>query len=115
MWSKILGWVMTAIAVIPSLAADVERLWSSVPKSGSQKWISVEQALSGSIQDVANEVAKLSPAGTTADEIATAVDRFAKDVNDAFVSLANDLKLFPHAGQPATNAGAKPAVTVKTG
>lgn len=113
MWTKILGWVMTAISVIPSLAADVERLWAGVPQSGSQKWISVEQALSGSISDVANEVAKLSPAGTTANEISDAVAIFSKDVNDAFVKLANDLKLFPHAGQPATNAAPPPAVTVK--
>lgn len=104
MFGTILNWVVTAISVIPSLVTDIERLWSGQAKSGSQKWLSVEQALSGSIQDVAQVAAKLAPTGTKAEVISTAVDVFAKSVNDAFVALANELKLFPHNGQPASNA-----------
>lgn len=111
MFGSILSWVITVVQVLPSLITDIENLWKNKPASGSSKWISVEQALSQSVQDVANTVAKLSPAGTTADEIAAACAVFAKDVSDAFVKLANDLALFPHGGQPAANAA--PAAAIK--
>lgn len=115
MWGTILGYVMQAITVIPSLVTDVERLWANKPKAGTPKSEAVMAAIAGSIQDVAAAAAKLSPAGTAANEIESAVAVFAKDVNDAFVTLANDLKLFPHAGTPATNAAAMtPAPAAKT-
>lgn len=111
MFTTIFSWVMQVITVLPSLITDIEKLWSGTAKSGSQKWLSVEQALSGSISAVAEAAAKLAPAGTSVDTISTAVDIFVKAVNDAFVALANTLQLFPHAGQPAANAvAASPAV-----
>lgn len=103
MWAVILGWVLKAVTVIPSLVTDIENLWKDRPKSGQSKWISVEQALSGSIGDVAKVAASLSPAGTKAEVIADAVAVFSKAVNDAFVALANELQLYPHNGQPAAN------------
>lgn len=111
MFATIVTWILKVIPVLGQIIPSIENLWASQPKSGQQKWLSVENALSGSIQLVANEAAKLSPAGTTAEEISTAVDVFTKDVNDAVVTLMNDLKLFPHAGQPAANAVTAPAAT----
>ncbi|MGH9770108.1 MAG: hypothetical protein ACRD4Q_00160 [Candidatus Acidiferrales bacterium] len=112
MFSTIFTWVMQVIPVLPSLITDIEKLWGGTAQSGSQKWLSVEQAMSGSISAVAEVAAKLAPAGTSVDAISTAVDIFVKAVNDAFVALANTLQLFPHAGQPAANA-ATPAPAAK--
>lgn len=115
MWQKILGFVVQVLPVIPSLVTDIERLFANQPQSGVAKAKAVESAIAGSIQDVAAEVAKLAPAGTKPEAIATALSQFTADVNSAFVTLCNDLALFPHAGQPATNAVPAPApsTTVK--
>jgi len=110
MWLKILGWIIIVVPVIPSLVTDIENLWRSTPKSGNKKWLSVEQALSGSISEVASEVAKLAPTGTKAGDVSTAIVIFTKAVNDAAVALANTLQIFPHDGQPAVNASGTPVV-----
>jgi len=104
MWPLILNFIIQAIPVIPSLVTDIENLWRGKPKAGSQKWLSVEQALSQSISAVAGEVAQLAPAGTKAEEVSAALVIFSKAVNDASVALANTLKIFPHAGAPAVAA-----------
>lgn len=96
MWPTILTWVMRVVPVIPSLVTDIENLWRGQPKKGPQKWLGVEQAISGSIQEVASEAAKLAPAGTKTEEITKAVSVFAKAVNDASVELANTLGIFQH-------------------
>ena len=111
MFATILAWIGRVLPVIPGLIINIENLFSNKPKSGASKWIAVEQAISGSIEDVASEVAKLAPAGTTAAQISGALAVFSKDVNDSFVRLANDLQLFPHAGKPAANSGAPPAAS----
>ena len=61
----------------------------------AQKWIAIEQALSGSISMVAQEIAQLAPA-TPVDAVSAKVAIFTKAVNDAFVTLCNDLGIFPH-------------------
>lgn len=104
MFSTILNFVLTIVPVIPQLVTSIENLFKGTPKSGPQKWIAVEQALSQSISTVSGEIAKIAPAGTTAETISTALVVFSKDVNDAFVKLANDLQLFTHSGQPAVNS-----------
>lgn len=93
MWLKIAGWVSAALTALPSLITGVEALWKGQPKSGAQKWISVEQALSGSIALIANQVSTLAP-GTPPDVAAQKVVIFTKAVNDAFVKLCNDLGVF---------------------
>ena len=95
MWELVIQFAITALGAIPSLVRGVESLWSHTPKSGASKWISVEQALSGSIQLVADQVAKQAPPGTKTEEISAAVVVFSKAVNDAFVALANALHLLP--------------------
>lgn len=109
MFTKVLQLVLTVIPVIPQLVTSIENLFKGVPKSGSQKWIAVEQALSQTIQTAAGEIAQLAPAGTSADRISTALVVFSKDVNDAFVKLANDLQLFTSSSTPAATAA--PAAT----
>lgn len=97
---KILTWLLPILTAIPSLIQAVEGLWSNVPKSGAQKWISVETALSQSIQTVGQEIVKAVP-NAQVDAAAAKVDLWAKAVNDATVALFNDVGLLPHAGQPA--------------
>jgi|SRR6185437_9076547 len=95
-FAAILKWAPAIVEAIPGLVTSIEGLWSPVPKSGSQKWIAVEQALSQSISLASSEIAQLAPAGTKAETISTALAVFSKDVNDAFVKLANDVGLFTH-------------------
>lgn len=96
MWPIILTWIMRIIPVVPSLVTDIENLWRGKPKAGAQKWLSVEQALSSSIEEVAQDAAKFAPPGTKAEEISAAVAIFSKAVNDAAVTLANALGVFQH-------------------
>lgn len=104
MWPIILNFVALIVPVIPSLVTDIENLWRHKPNSGAQKWISVEQALSGSISEVAQQIAAVAPPGTKVEDISAAVVIFSKAINDATVALANALHVFPHAGQPAIAA-----------
>lgn len=94
MFQTVLGWVFRILPVIPGLVGSIEQLFKGVPRAGAQKWISVETALSQSIQSASSEIAALAPAGTKIADISAALTVFSKDVNDAFVKLANDLKLF---------------------
>jgi hypothetical protein len=89
---NILGLIVSILPAIPNLITAVESLWSGTPKSGPQKWISVEQALSGSIQAVANEVKAAVP-NANADEIAAKASIWAKAVNDATVQFFNEAGL----------------------
>lgn len=104
MWPIALTWIMRILPVIPSLVTDIENLWRHKPNSGAQKWIAVEQALSGSISEVADQLAAVAPADTKPEEISAAVSIYARAVNDATVALANSLKVFPHGAQPAAAA-----------
>lgn len=104
MFAAILAFVINVVPVIPQLVTSIENLFKGQPKAGPQKWISVERAMSQSISMAASEVAKLSPAGTKPEKISLALAVFSKDVNDAFVKLANDLQLFSHGGQPPVNS-----------
>lgn len=90
----VLRYVLPAITALPQLIDGIEKLFAGRPKSGAAKWIAVEQALSGSIVLVANEVAALAPDGTKVDEISAKVAIFTKAVNDAFVKLCNDLGIY---------------------
>jgi hypothetical protein len=105
MWPVVLEFIMRAIPVIPSLVTDIENLWRGKPKAGASKWISIEQALSGTIADTAKAVIALAPAGTKPEFVSQQLVIFAKSVNDASVALANALQVFPHAG----NSPAVPA------
>lgn|SRR5487761_1889976 len=109
MWPIALAWIVQVLPVIPSLVTDIENMWRHKPKSGAQKWISVEQALSGSIEEVTKAIAAAAPAGTKEADISAAASEFARAVNDASVGLANKLGAFPHAGQAATPAPAAKA------
>ena len=100
MFMTILSWVLRVVPVIPSLVTDIENLWRGKPAAGQAKWQAVEQALSQSIQDVTAEITAIAPAGSKPADISKAISIFAKDVNDTFVKLMNDLKLFGHGGQP---------------
>ncbi|MGH9717618.1 MAG: hypothetical protein ACRD4R_12955 [Candidatus Acidiferrales bacterium] len=109
MWSTIVTWVLRGLTVLPGLITDVEKLWSGVSGKGASKWQSVETALAGSIEEAATDAAKLAPAGTDAATISNAIAVFTKDVNDAFVALMNDLKLFQHAPAPSPAPAVTPA------
>lgn len=94
MLQAILSYVPKLITVLPNLIIAIENLWAPKQKAGPQKWVSVEAAVSGSIEDAAQAVAKLAPAGTKAQTISDAIAVFTKSVNDAFVKLMNDLGIF---------------------
>ena len=94
MLGTILGWAIKIISVLPNLIVNIEQLWSGVPKSGAQKWISIEQALSGAIEAAATATAKLAPAGTKPETISAAIVKFAKATNDAFVLFCNETGIF---------------------
>lgn len=113
MWSAILGYVIKLLPIIPQLVTTIENLWAPKPKAGAQKWISVEQALSGSIADVAQTVASIAPMGTKPEQVSAAIAVFSKAVNDAFVALANDLQLFAHGGKAGMNSLPSPPIPEK--
>lgn len=92
MLSKIFSVVIPLLTAIPTLIQGVEQLWKGTPKAGAQKWISVEQALSGSIQQIAAEVQSAVP-NQTADDVATKAAIWAKAVNDATVTFFNETGL----------------------
>lgn len=96
MFQAIITWALRILSVLPNLIVNIENLFSAVPKSGPQKWISVEGALAQAIETAANEVAKLAPAGTKAETISAAIAKFTKAANDAFVTLMNELGIFTH-------------------
>lgn len=93
--TALLKYVVPAITALPQLISGIEALFKGTPKAGAQKWIAIEQALSGSISMVAQEIAQLAPA-TPVDAVSAKVAIFTKAVNDAFVTLCNDLGIFPH-------------------
>jgi hypothetical protein len=101
MWPILLPWILEIIPRIPSLVTDVEEAFHGKPQAGAQKWSAVEQALSTSISEVTHQLAAIAPAGTNSEEIAAALSTYTKAINDATVELANKLKIFAHAGQPA--------------
>jgi predicted PurR-regulated permease PerM len=94
--SVIIRYATMVLPALPQIISGIESLWKWTPKSGAQKWIAVEQALSQSISMVAQEVAQVAPATSDTKAISAAVAIFTKSVNDAFVKLANDLGVFPH-------------------
>lgn len=104
MWPIVLTWVMRILPVIPSLVTDIENLWRHKPHAGAQKWISVEQALSGSISEVAEQLMAIAPPGTQVSDITAAISIYSRAVNDATVQLANSLKVFPTSAPPAQPA-----------
>lgn len=93
-FTTILKYVGLVIPVLPQLIASIEQLWKGTPKAGASKWIAIEQALSGTISTVANQVALLAPPGTKIDTVSAAIAIFTKTVNDALVKLFNDLGIF---------------------
>jgi hypothetical protein len=107
--AKVVGYALQILTGLPSIVTGVENLWQHIPKSGAQKWIAVEQALSGTISTIGSDVAKDVP-NITADDVATAMAKFSKAANDAFVELLNDLGLF----KSATPAASAPAATAPT-
>lgn len=94
MWSKIISIGIGILTSIPTLIQGVEQLWKGTPKAGAQKWISVEQALSASIEQIAAEVVKECP-NTAVDDVAGRASVWAKAVNDATVAFFNDVGLLP--------------------
>jgi len=106
-FAKILSYVGALLPALPQLIAGVEALFKGTPQSGAAKWVAVEQALSQSVALVAQEIAQLAP-GTSVDTVSAKVAVFTKAVNDAFVTLCNDLGIFP-----TTSASAAPAAAAK--
>jgi hypothetical protein len=102
MWQSILALIAAILPSIPSLVTDAENIFRSKPKSGVQKAASVINFVAPLIASMAGEIARLAPAGTDAAKIATAVETYTKAVNDATVTLANDLGVFPHSSTPAS-------------
>lgn len=93
MIAAIFTFLLPMLPAIPQLITAVEGLWSATPKSGPQKWISVETALSGSIQAVAAKIIAAVP-NAKVDEVTARVAVWAKAVNDATVALFNDVGAF---------------------
>ena len=102
MWQAILALIAAIIPSIPSLVTDAENIFRGQAKSGVAKAASVINFVAPLITTIAQDVAKLAPAGTDAAKIATAVETYTKAVNDATVTLANDLGVFPHTAPPAS-------------
>jgi hypothetical protein len=99
MWQVILGLIAQIIPVIPSLVTDAENVFRGKPKTGVQKAAAVINFVAPIIAQVAQDVVNLAPAGTDAAKIANYVEKYTKAVNDATVTLANDLGVFPHSTQ----------------
>lgn len=86
-----LSWIPLVIDIItalPNLIRGVETAFSSQPKSGPSKWISVETSLGPIITSLANELAKNAPDKNVQD-VAAKVSVFTKAVNDAIVAFYN--------------------------
>lgn len=96
MWQAILGLIGAIIPSIPSLVTDAENIFRNQQASGPQKAAQVVGFVAPIIEEGAQAVVKLAPAGTQASTIAAAVSKYTKAVNDATVALANDLGVFPH-------------------
>lgn len=92
-FAAIVKYVIPVLSALPQLVVGIESLWKGTPKAGAIKWIAVEQALSSSISLVAQEIAQLAP-GTPVDTVSAKVAIFTKAVNDAFVTLCNELGIF---------------------
>ena len=93
----ILNYVLPVLTALPQLVVAVEGLWSTVPKSGTHKWIAVEQAISQSVAAAAEAIAKTVP-NAKVDTISTAVAVLTKTVNDGFVKFLNDIGYFTTSG-----------------
>lgn len=104
---KVFTLVLQLLTGIPSLITAAEAMWQHLPKSGPQKWISVEQGASGLIQSIVQEVLACTP-NAKADSIATAVSKFTKAANDALVAFYNDVG-WPTAATAPAPAPAAPA------
>lgn len=86
-----MGWITLALDILtglPSLITSIEAAFMHHPKSGAQKWIAIESALSEAITTVAADIVKDSPS-KRGDEIAAHVSKWVKIVNDATVALYN--------------------------
>lgn len=102
MWQAILGLIASIIPSIPSLVTDAENIFHAKQQSGVQKATAVIGFVAPVIQEGAQAIVKLAPAGTEASKIAAAVSKYTKAVNDATVVLANDLGVFPHTTAPTS-------------
>ena len=85
---KALPMLLGILSGLPQIIQGVELAFSHKPKSGSEKWIAVETALSGAITSVANTITANSPSDKVA-EVAADVSKWVKAVNDATVTLYN--------------------------
>lgn len=108
MWQAVLGLIASIIPSIPSLVTDAENIFRNKQSSGPQKAAQVIGFVAPVIEQGAQAIVKLAPAGTEASKIAAAVNKYTKAVNDATVALANDLGIFPHGGTAAAAAPAAP-------
>jgi hypothetical protein len=80
--------IVGILSGLPQIITGVESVFKSKPKSGPQKWIAVETALSSVIEQLANDIAKMSP-NKDAQQISSEVAVFTKAVNDAIVKFFN--------------------------
>lgn len=96
---SIMGFVGKLLPALPNLIVGVEALFKGTPKSGSAKWIAVEQGISQSIQAVADQVVAAAP-GTDAAKISALAAKYAKAVNDATVTFLNEAGVFQTNIQP---------------
>jgi hypothetical protein len=101
MWAAILNIIGAILPAIPSLVTDAENIFRMKQKSGVQKAAAVINFFAPMVAEGAQAVVALSPPGTNAAKVATAVEKYTKAVNDATVALANDLGAFPHTPAPA--------------
>lgn len=91
----ILSFASRIIPVIPQLVTAAEGIFKGRPKSGPSKWLFVEQALAGEIQQIVATAQSLTPSGTKGAEIESVIAKYTKAVNDATVEFFNAVGLFP--------------------
>lgn len=91
--------IVSVLTALPSLITGVEAAFSNKPKSGPEKWIAVETALSAPISAIAEQIAKMAP-NADAQKIAASVSIFTKAVNDAIVAFFNAVG-WPASAKPA--------------
>ena len=89
-----MGVILTAvigiISALPNLIAGIEAAFGKGKGQGASKWISVEQALSTPIQNIANQLAATVP-NAKVDAVAAEVSKFTKATNDAIVAFYNSV------------------------
>lgn len=105
MFAAILSAVISIVGSLPQLISGIEAAFGKKSGQGSQKWISIETALSPVITNFASEIAATVP-NAKVDSVAAEIAKFTKATNDAIVAFYNSVG-WP-VGTPATTAPVVP-------